>query len=205
MRYGMVIDLKRCLGCNSCTMACKQKNATAKGTGWAKFLEWETGTFPDVHLNYLPVLCNHCGEAPCVDVCPTGATQKLENGIVTVDANKCIGCRYCMVACPYGARTFNGAAPAENFPELGMTAYETARYAEHKLGTVEKCNFCIDRLEEGLEPACVQACPARARIFGDLDDPESEISQIINREAGVPLQAELGTDPSVFYVHGLEG
>jgi molybdopterin-containing oxidoreductase family iron-sulfur binding subunit len=198
----MVIDLKRCLGCNSCTMACKQKNATPKGTGWAKLLEWETGTFPDVRLNYLPVLCNHCAEAPCVEVCPTGATEKLANGIVTVDESKCVGCRYCMLACPYDARSFNYGKPEALFPEKGLTAYESQRSAVHATGTVEKCNFCVDRLEEGLEPACVQACPARARIFGDLDDPNSEVSKLITQRGAAPLHPELGTNPSVYYLEG---
>lgn len=202
MRYGMVIDLKRCLGCNSCTIACKQRSATPKGTDWSKVVQWETGEFPNVHLNYLPILCNHCAEAPCVEVCPTGATVQHESGIVTVDAEKCVGCRYCMLACPYDARSFHFGEPEGYFPDKGLTPYEALRYAEHKAGAVSKCDFCRDRLEDGLEPACVQTCPARARIFGDLDDPTSEVAQLVVQKGAKPLHPELGTEPSVFYING---
>ena len=202
MRYGMVIDLKRCIGCNSCTIACKQENATPKNITWARVILSETGTYPNARLTYLPVLCNHCAEPPCVDVCPTGASQKLENGTVIVDPELCIGCRFCMTACPYNARFFNYGEPEPYAPDKGYTPYEEARYGEHPVGAVTKCDFCPDRLAEDKLPSCVQTCPANARIFGDLDDPESEISKLLASRDSYQLYPELGTEPSVYYLPG---
>jgi len=202
MRYGMVIDLNRCIGCHACTAACKVKNATPPGVFYTKVLQEEIGRYPKVRLSFKPILCMHCDDPACVEVCPTGASQKLENGVVVVDQEKCIGCRYCMVACPYNARSFNFEDAAEYFPGKGYTPYELTRNKEHITGVVGKCDFCIDRVEEGKDPACVQACVSGARIFGDLDDPNSEISKLIVSRAGYQLNPEQGTEPSVYYLPG---
>jgi molybdopterin-containing oxidoreductase family iron-sulfur binding subunit len=146
------------------------------------------------------MLCNHCKEPSCVEVCPTGATYKRESDdLVLIDADKCVGCRACMTACPYHARYYLDKIRSY-YPDQGLTPYEDAGYDRHNQGTVEKCNFCADRLENGREPACVANCPAEARIFGDLDDPESEPSRLIHRDGGFQLLAELGTDPSIYYL-----
>lgn len=202
MRYGMVIDLKKCVGCNACSVACRQEHGTPPGILYTRVLNLEVGAYPNTRIEFQPLLCMHCENPPCEEVCPTGATHKLENGIVVVDADKCIGCRYCMTACPYNARFFNYSSPKEYFPGQGKTAYETAKAAEHEKGTVEKCTFCAERVEAGEQPACVMSCTAQARYFGDLDDPNSQVSKLIAELGGQPMFAELGTKPSVYYLPG---
>jgi len=203
-RYGMVIDLKRCYGCYSCVMACKQANCTPPGVLWSRVLRGEMGAFPNSVRQALPVLCMQCEEPDCMKVCPTGATYQTEDGIVRVDKDKCIGCKYCMMACPYGAR-YSVHEWKSYFPEgLPLSEYEqhSKQVWEEKRGTgvATKCDFCIDRRAEGRECACNQACPAKARVFGDLDDPESEISYLIKTRRGFVLRPEVGTEPKVYYL-----
>jgi molybdopterin-containing oxidoreductase family iron-sulfur binding subunit len=158
----------------------------------------EFGEYPAVTRVFMPVICMHCKEAPCVKVCPTGASHRREDGIVTIDDNKCIGCKYCIEACPYGARFFNGDAAGYFGQEL--TEMEKIGYARHKQGVVEKCTFCGHLLEKGKEPACVQTCIGKARYFGDLDNPDSEVSRLIRARHASQLLKELGTEPSVYYL-----
>lgn len=198
-RYGMVIDLGRCVGCGACALACKAANGTPSGVWWAKVLMGENGKFPYATRTFLPTLCMHCQNPPCVDVCPTGASTKGENGIVSVDYDKCMGCRYCETACPYGARTLVEEIKPY-FPEFGLNPYEQLMYAKHQKGVVEKCNFCAERVANGEQPACVKTCISYARFFGDLDDPTSEVSRLVAKRRAVQLFKELGTEPSVYYL-----
>jgi molybdopterin-containing oxidoreductase family iron-sulfur binding subunit len=201
MKYGMVIDLRRCIGCNACTIACKQQYGNPPGIFYSHVGISEVGTYPNARQVPLPVLCNHCDEPPCVDVCPTGASAKQANGMVLIDENKCIGCRYCMVACPYNVRQFIGSAPVGYYPDKGgLTTYEKVAYAAHQVGTVEKCSFCATRVAAGQLPACVLTCVGQARFFGDLEDPNSQVSQLIAKFDAKPLQPEAGTKPNVYYI-----
>jgi molybdopterin-containing oxidoreductase family iron-sulfur binding subunit len=200
----MVIDLKRCYGCFACAMACKVKNHTPPGVFWARILKGEAGSFPNAARQDLPVLCMHCEEPSCMEVCPTGATQKTDDGIVFIDQDKCMGCKYCIMACPYGAR-YSVEKWESYFPEgLPLSPYELfAKKAwEEKfgVGVATKCDFCRDRLAEGKQPSCVIACPANARTFGDLDDPNSEVSILVLRHRATPLNPELGNKPKVYYL-----
>lgn len=205
-RYGMVIDLRKCVGCRSCQVACKVENFVPPGVFFSRVLLQERGKYPYARLEFIPVQCNHCANAACVKVCPTGATsQRAEDGIVTVDATKCIGCRYCMMACPYRQRFYLAYNPPKKtyFP-AGPTPYELMgrKLRKYSPGTVVKCDFCVaaGRLDKGLEPACVATCTAKARTFGDLNDPESEVSRLITTKGGFQLLAEKGTDPSIYYI-----
>ena len=199
MRWGMVIDLKRCIGCYGCQLACKAEHGTPPGVYFARVLKQEEGQYPTVRQLFLPVLCNHCEDPPCVDACPTGASFKWEeDGIVDIDHDRCVGCRACMMACPYTNRYFNDQPP-HYFPQ-GMTPYEEARTQRHQQNVVMKCNFCRDRVRAGKLPACVANCPTIARHFGDLDDPLSEVSVLIKERGGFTLHPEIGTGPSVYYL-----
>ncbi len=213
-RWGMVIDLRRCIGCYSCAISCKQEHFLPPGMFWNRVLINETGNYPTVTKQIYPVGCNHCKEAICVKVCPTRATTRREDGIVIIDADKCVGCRYCVVACPYQQRTFHADGKKEYFPGQGLTEYEAIGKELYPLekGTVVKCNFCAERIEKGIEkglepgkdreatPACVINCPTKSRYFGDLDDPSSEVSTLIKEKRGVQLHPEYGTDPSIYYI-----
>ena len=200
MRWGMVIDLKRCIGCYGCQLSCKAENGTPPGVFFARVHKQEEGQYPTAQTTFLPVLCNHCDDPPCVDVCPTGASFVWEDdGIVDIDVDKCVGCRSCMMACPYSQRFLNDD-PQNYYGDQGATPYEQARVERHQTGVVMKCNFCRDRVRNGQDPACVENCPTIARYFGDLDDPNSEVSRLIRERSGFPLHPEKGTNPNVYYL-----
>ena len=179
-RHIMAIDLDSCVGCHSCTIACKQENNIGLGTFYSKVLTiGPSGTYPDLEMYYLPVACQHCDNPQCVDVCPTGASYVREDGVVLVDHSKCIGCQYCVMACPYGVRSYD---------------------EQKDKGVIEKCTLCAHRIDEGLEPACVAHCPAHARIFGDIDDPESKISKYMEKFEGQHKLTDVGNKPGVTYL-----
>ncbi|MBI4318621.1 MAG: 4Fe-4S dicluster domain-containing protein [Chloroflexi bacterium] len=201
MRLGIVIDLKRCIGCNACTVACKSENGTPRGIFYTRTLTKEMGTYPDVKRVYLPVLCNHCRNAPCERVCPTGATYRREDGIVLIDHDKCVGCRACYVACPYKMRSHLKRDLLEKgYYETELTPFEKLKYATHTPGVVAKCTLCAHRIDEGLEPACVVTCPSEARVFGDLEDEGSKVRRLIRLRGARVLLPECDTEPSVHYV-----
>ena len=247
-RLGMVIDLQRCVGCGACALACKAENNTrTRGDGqshnWADFLMKTEGTFPNAVHTVIPVLCNHCSDAPCVKVCPVPekAMYKTPEGITMHDDAICIGCRACQNACPYssaelGAGSLDGEAysvisfnpfgadtqpqwtdksvliagctssGAEIAQKSGAATPAMNRWTAgdvdpvRKAGVVEKCTFCYHRTSKGLQPACVEVCPSRARIFGDQDDPSSEIAKVLKAQKSFRLQEDKGTKPNVHYV-----
>ncbi len=215
-RWGMVVDVKRCIGCWNCTISCKEEHFLPPNVFWNRVLIGEKGKFPTSRKLIYPVLCNHCEDAACVDACPTGATYRRDDGIVMVNYDECVGCRACLISCPYQQRTFydQEKADAEYFPGQGKTPFELLgeKIYPFQVGTVMKCNFCAERVDEGrrkgltpgedydASPACVIACPVNARTFGDLDDPRSKVSHLIQEESGKQLKPEFGTDPAVYYI-----
>jgi tetrathionate reductase subunit B len=176
-RWGFVIEVKRCIDCKACMVACKVENQVPLG----KHRNWighigPTGAFPELGLKFEPGNCMHCENPPCERVCPTGATYRREDGLVLVDYDRCIGCRYCMQACPYDARYL------------------------HTDGYVDKCTFCVHRLDAGQPPACVETCVGGSRHFGDLNDPNSEVSRLLATHDHYVMYEEAGTKPKIYYI-----
>ena len=166
-RYAMVIDLQRCVGCSACSISCRNENNVPDGIYWSNKITETSGTFPNVRYHYIPTLCNHCENAPCVSACPTGASHVNEGGTVLVTRHKCTGCKACIAACPYDARYV------------------------HEEGFVDKCTFCLHRVQRGELPACVGVCPTEALQFGDLNDPDSDVSRLLRGRKHKVQKAEL--------------
>ncbi|RJP66205.1 MAG: 4Fe-4S dicluster domain-containing protein [Ignavibacteriales bacterium] len=176
-RYGMVIDTKKCVGCMDCVVACKTENEVPEGFNRDWITTDARGTFPNNHLEIRSERCNHCDNPPCVYCCPTGASHIHDTGgVVLVTHEQCIGCKACLASCPYDARFI------------------------HPDGYADKCTFCIHRVEKGLDPACVSVCPTHCMYFGDLDDPNSEVSKLLSSRNNHPLLSEAGTKPQIYYL-----
>ena len=176
-RYGMLIDLETCIGCHACTVSCKIENEVAEGNFNTWVEEWDEGDYPDVARVKLPKMCNHCIDAPCIPVCPVDATYAIDGGAVVIDEETCIGCGACVEACPYDAR-----------------------YMDEETKKAGKCTFCIQRAEAGMVPACVSSCVSHARIFGDLNNPDSEISKKFKENDVHGLKEDLKLDLAVKYI-----
>ncbi len=210
-RWGMVIDLRKCVGCNGCTIACITENKLPPGMAYRPVLTETHGTYPNVSRRFIPRPCLQCDNPPCTEVCPVNATWKRKDGIITIDYDQCIGCRYCITACPYSARSFdsgffyNDFAGGEKQPyeKLPSPEYNENRVREEgssPIGNVRKCTFCLHRVEKGELPACVLTCMGRATYFGDLNDSKSLVSELAGNPNVMRLKEELGTSPKVFYL-----
>ncbi|MFQ6053607.1 MAG: sulfate reduction electron transfer complex DsrMKJOP subunit DsrO [Candidatus Bathyarchaeia archaeon] len=215
-KFGMVIDLGACIGCRRCLYACKAENNVPDrpiAMSWIEVFEMDNTqpvteihsvppersntTYTEAPLEgkwYLSKNCFHCENPPCVKVCPVGATYKAEDGIVAMDYDRCIGCRYCMSACPYNARSFNWLEP--EIPPEKVNPNVPVR----PKGVVEKCTFCVHRVREGKLPRCVEVCPVGARHFGDMNDPNSPIRKILSSQLSFRLLEEMNTEPQLYYI-----
>jgi Fe-S-cluster-containing dehydrogenase component len=216
----MVIDLRKCVGCHACTIACVAENKLPPGVVYRQVVEEELGKYPNVSMRFTPRPCLQCDEPPCVPVCPVGATYKRPDGVVAMDYDRCIGCRYCMNACPYNSRYFDfGFSNYDNSPDadglifgkstggiledLPSFEYGKAQPRQRErspIGNVRKCHFCLHRVEIGELPACTTTCIGRATYFGDSNNPESLVSELIARPNILRLREELGTEPKVYYL-----
>ena len=218
VEFAYALDISRCIGCRRCVYACVAENNQSRDpqVQWIRVLSmpkeggvnltdsdpyYDPETVPEEGRFYVPVQCQQCRNPPCVKVCPTGATWKEPDGIVVIDYDWCIGCRYCMAACPYGARHFNWGEPSIPEDELNTATHYLGNRPRPK-GVVEKCTFCIQRSREGRYPACVEVCPVGARKFGNLLDPASEIRYILENKRILVLKEELNTMPKFFYFYG---
>jgi Fe-S-cluster-containing dehydrogenase component len=220
-RWVMVIDLQKCIGCKACTVSCVAENNLPPGVVYRPVIEEEIGEYPDVRTRFIPRPCMQCDKPPCVPVCPVGATWKRPDGIVEIDYEACIGCRYCLAACPYNARTFDfgefyGEGLADDhlaFAGAEAMAYETRPNFEYgrewvrnperrrsPIGNARKCQFCLHRLDNGLLPACVTTCLGGATYFGDYADDHSLVHELVGSTRMIRLREELGTEPRVFYL-----
>ena len=203
-KLGIAINLERCVGCNTCANACKMQNNIPMNmlyirveTDGVDTADGAQGTYPDLSRTYIPVACQHCENPACLKVCPVGATYKDDMGRVEIHYDKCIGCRMCLAACPYtGVRSFNWEEPKYPVDH----AVGDADVPKHQKHVVEKCTFCYQRLAREEVPACMELCPARARHFGDFDDPDSEVSKLVKERSYEQLLASEGTKPSVYYL-----
>ncbi len=219
IKWGMVIDIARCIGCHACTLGCVAENKLPPGVVYRVVLEEETGEYPYVRRRFIPRPCLHCQNPPCVKACPVTATYKDEQGVVRMNYERCIGCRYCLVACPYSARTADFAewytagtaeVPGKLYGQKaaanGYEAHPAAEYGKKwperddnsPVGNARKCHFCLHRLKVGMLPACVTSCVGRATFFGDRTDPESLVFEMIGSPRVFRLKEELGTQPSVY-------
>ena len=215
-RWGMVIDTARCVGCGACTIACKTENATPGDVWYAPVIEYEVGEYPDARMEFLPVLCNHCDDAPCLAACPTNALERRPDGIVNFEDDACIGSKACMNACPYGALNIYQGQKGESLARgdrTQETVPDRGAAERYQTGTVQKCTFCVHRIDYGMEhglipgldieatPACVVTCPAECRIFGDMEDPLSNIRRYLeDRGPSEVLRPDAQTGAHVFYV-----
>ncbi|MCP5073530.1 MAG: 4Fe-4S dicluster domain-containing protein [Rhodobacteraceae bacterium] len=211
-RWAFVVDLSRCVGCQTCTASCKHTNATGPWVQWRKVLDFEAGEYPDVSRAFVPVGCMHCEQPSCMEVCPTTATRQRDDGIVTIDYDICIGCTYCIQACPYQAR-FKVDRPNEVYGSGKQMGHELKREDWARRGVAQKCTMCSDRIDAGLAqgltpgideeatPSCVGSCISGALQMGDLDDPSSHVSHLMAKRRSFRMHEELGNEPGFYYLY----